>query len=167
MLFNIYIRDIPDTVSCQYGYADELALLFFNNCWNEVEAVLSLDVQGVADYLSAWRLRLSTAKTTCIAFHLNNRESSSKLAVTVSGTTNPYTQNPTYLGVTLDRQLTFRQHLEGLCGKVRAHNCPLRLLAGSTRVTTPLFCELQRWPWSAVPRNTPPQLGAVAPTPSS
>ena len=51
--------------------------------------------------------------------------------VTVNGTTIPYTQTPTYLGVTLDRQLTFRQHLN-LCGKVRARNCLLRLLAGST-----------------------------------
>jgi len=31
-----------------------------------------------------------------------------------------------------DPQLTFRQHLEGLCGKVRARNCLLRLLADST-----------------------------------
>ena len=132
MLFNIYIRDIPDTVSTQYCYADDLALLFSHKCWNEVEKVLSLDMQRVADYLSAWRLRLSTAKTTCTAFHLNNRESSRKLAVTVNGTTIPYTQNPTYLGVMPDRQLTFRQHLEGLCGKVRARNCLPRLLAGST-----------------------------------
>ena len=34
-------------------------------------------------------------------------------------------------------------------------------------VLTPLFCELQRWAWSTVPRNTPPQLGAAAPTPYS
>ena len=31
-------------------------------------------------------------------------------------------------------------------------------------VPTPLFCELQLWAWSTVPRNTPPQLGAAAPT---
>jgi len=33
----------------------------------------------------------------------------------------------------LDRQLTFKQHLEGLCGKVRACNGLLHLLARSTR----------------------------------
>jgi len=131
MLFNIYISEIPDTVSIQYGYADDLALLFSHKCWSQVEDVLSLDMQRIAEYLSAWRLRLSTAKTTCTAFHLNNRESSRKLAVTVNGTI-PYTQNPAYLGVTLDRQLTFRQHLEGLCCKVKASKCLLRLLAGST-----------------------------------
>jgi len=132
MLLNIYISDIPNTVSTQYGYADDLALLFSHKCCSEVEEVLSLDIQRTAEYLSAWRLRLSTAKTTCTAFHLNTRESSRKLAVTVNGTTIPYTQTIIYLGVTLDRQLTFRQHLEGLCGNVRARNCLLRLLASST-----------------------------------
>ena len=73
---------------------------------------------------------VSTAKTTYTAFHMNNRESSRKLAVTVDGTIR-YTQNPSYVGDTLDHQLTFRQHLEGLCTKVRARNCLLRLLAGS------------------------------------
>ena len=55
------------------GYADDLALLFSHKCWNEVEDVLSLDMQRIAAYLSAWKLRLSTAKTTCTVFHLNNR----------------------------------------------------------------------------------------------
>jgi len=120
------------TVSTRYGNVDDLALLFSHKCWNEMEEVLSVDMQRITDYLFAWRLRLSTAKIACTAFILNNRESSPKLAVTVNGTTIRYTQNPAYHGVTLDRQLTFRQHMEGLCGKVRARNCLLRLLAGST-----------------------------------
>jgi len=81
MLFNIYNSDIPNTMSTQYGDADDLALLFSHKCWNEVEEVLSLDMQRIADYLSAWRLRLSTAKTSYTAFHLNNKEPSRKLAV--------------------------------------------------------------------------------------
>jgi len=95
MLFNIYISDIPDTASTQCGCADDLALLFSHKCWSETEEVLSLDMQRIAEYLSAWRLRLSTAKTAFTAFHLNNKEPSRKLAVTGNGTTIPYTQNPT------------------------------------------------------------------------
>ena len=123
MLFNIYISDTSDTVSTQYGYVDDLALLFSQKCWGEVEEILSLDMQRIAEYLSAWRLRLSTAKTTCTAFHLNNREPSHKLAVTVNGTIIPYTQLQLTLESRLTNcQLTFRQHLEGFCGKVRARN---------------------------------------------
>jgi len=70
VLFNIYISDIPDTVSIQYGYADYLALLFSHKCSGEVEEILSLDMQRIAEYLSAWRLRLRIAKPTCTAFHL-------------------------------------------------------------------------------------------------
>jgi len=53
MFFKIYISDISDTVSIQYGYADDLALLFSHKCWNEVEEVLSLNMQRIAEYLSA------------------------------------------------------------------------------------------------------------------
>ena len=41
-----------------------------------------------------------------------------------------YTSCPTYLGVKLDRQLTFNQHLTALCAKISARNCLLRRLAG-------------------------------------
>ena len=62
MLFTIYISDIPDTVSIQYSYADDLALLFSHKCSGEVEEVPSLDMQRIAEYLSAWRLRLQHRK---------------------------------------------------------------------------------------------------------
>jgi len=38
-----------------------------------------------------------------------------------------------------------------------------RICHPSHGVLTPLFCELQRWGWSTVPQNMPPQLGAAAP----
>jgi len=50
MLFNIYISDIPDTVSTRYGYADDLTLLFSHNCCNEVEEFLSSVMQNTVDY---------------------------------------------------------------------------------------------------------------------
>ena len=56
MLFNIYISDIPDIVSTQYGYVDDLALLVSHKCWNEVEEVLSLDMQRIAEYLYVFYL---------------------------------------------------------------------------------------------------------------
>lgn len=33
-----------------------------------------------------------------------------------------YDENPRYLGVVLDRQLTFRKHLENIAAKVRTRN---------------------------------------------
>ena len=40
--------------------------------------------------------------------------------------------NPVYLGVTLDRALTYKKHLEKVSGKVKTRNNLLSKLAGST-----------------------------------
>ena len=90
------------------------------------------DMQSLSEYLSRWRLKLSTAKTTTTAFHLNNRDIHRQLDVVVNGAPLPNNNNPVYLGVTLDRSLTYKKHLESLQSKVNARNGLLRCLAGSS-----------------------------------
>ena len=107
-LFNIYISDIPKTASKQYGYADDLALLAAHQTWEKVEETLNQDMQSLSEYLSHWRLKLSTAKTTTTAFQLNNRDIHRQLDVVVNGALLPNNNNPVYLGVTLDRSLTYK-----------------------------------------------------------
>ena len=119
-LFNIYISDIPKTTSKQYGNADDLALLAAHKTWEKAEETLNQDMQSLSEYLSCWRLKLSTAKTTTTAFHLNNRDTHRQLDVLVNGAPIPNCNNPVYLGVTLDRSLTYKKHLESLQSKVNA-----------------------------------------------
>ena len=85
-----------------------------------MEEVLSKDTAKIANYLLKWRLKLNIAKTTTTAFHLNNKEAKHQLAIKLHGTILPHNRHPTYLGVKLDKQLTFWQHLEGLSSKVEA-----------------------------------------------
>ena len=132
MLFNIYISDLPCTASRQYGYADDLALLYTDKSWTKVEEILSADMKLLADYLKMWRLKLSVAKTTASAFHLNTKEANRQMSVVHDGTPLPNNPQPTYLGVKLDRQLTYRHHLEALRAKVSARNNLLRRLAGTS-----------------------------------
>ena len=132
MLFNIYISDLPNTTSKQYGYADDLALLYSDKSWPKVEEALTKDMTLIADYLETWRLKLSVAKTTTTAFHLNTKEARRQLTVNLNGTPLPYNATPTYLGVKFDRQLTFKYHLESLRAKVSSRNNLLRRLAGSS-----------------------------------
>ena len=84
---------------------------------------------NISTYSDKWRLKLSIAITTTTAFHLNNREANRQLKIFVRGSLQPYQRHRTYLGVKLDRQFTYRQHLEGLRSNVSARNSLIRCLA--------------------------------------
>ena len=91
----------------------------------------------IAEYLKIWILTLSVAKTTSTAFHLNIKEARRQLKVNLHGSPLPYNPTPTYLGVKLDRQLSYKQHLKSLRAKVSSRNNLLRRLAGSAWGASP------------------------------
>ena len=82
-------------------------------------------------YLQTWRLKLSHTKTVTAAFHLNNREAKCELKVYNNSRLLPFCPTPTYLGVKLDRSLTFRHHLVALRKKLSSRVTLLRRLVGS------------------------------------
>ena len=81
-------------------------------------------------YLQTWRLKLSHTKTVTAAFHLNNREAKRELKVYNNGRVLSFCPIPTYLGVKLDRSLTFRHHLVALRKKLSSRVTLLRQLVG-------------------------------------
>ena len=89
-------------------------------------------MSSLLKYLRTWRLKLSSAKTTATPFTLNTKEAHKQLTVKLDGSTLPCNPTPTYLGVKMDRQLTFKQHIEALRGKVASRHNLLRRLAGSS-----------------------------------
>ena len=114
LLFNIYVYDLPSTVSRRYAYGDDLALLYFSDDWKDLEGVLSQNMTKISTYLQTWRLQLRRTKTVTTAFHLNNREAKRELNVYNNGKRLPLCPAPTCLGAKMDRSLTFRHHLEAL-----------------------------------------------------
>ena len=131
LLFNIYVYDLPSTVSRRYAYADDLALLYSSVEWKDLEGVLSQDMTTISTYLQTWRLQLSHTKTVTTAFHLNNREAKRELNVYNNGKHLPFCPVSTYIGVKLDRSLTFRHRLEALRKKLTTCVEVMRRLAGS------------------------------------
>ena len=74
---------------------------------------------------------LSTDISAPIAFHLNNREAERELKVYSNGRFLPFCPTPTYLGVKLDRLLTFLHHLVALRKNLSSRVTLLRQLVGS------------------------------------
>ena len=123
LLFNIYTYDLPSMISKKFAYADDLALLHSSGNWKDLEGTLSQGMSTFLAYLQTWRLKLSHTKKVTTAFHLNNREAKRELKVYNNGRLLLFCPMPTYLGVKLDRSLTFRHHLVALRKKtILAHH---------------------------------------------
>ena len=88
-------------------------------------------ISRLSAYLQTWRLKLSHTKTVTATFYLNNREVKRELKVYNNGRLLPFCQIPTYLGVKLDRLLTFRHHLVTMRKKPSSRITLLRRLVGS------------------------------------
>ena len=118
-------------ISRKFAYADDLALLHSSGNWKDLEGTLSQDMSTLSAYLQTWRLKLSHTKTVTAAFHLNNRKAKRELKVYNNSRLLPFCPTPTYLGVKLDRSLTFRHHLVALRKKLSSRVTLLRRLVGS------------------------------------
>ena len=100
LLFNIYISDLPPTISRKYAYADELAIMHADGDWQAVEGALTKDMATPGEYLQTWKLKLSTTKTVSAVFHLNNKEAKRELKVNFNNETLLFCSETKYLGVT-------------------------------------------------------------------
>jgi len=95
------------------------------------QGALSKDMTTLGEYHQTWKLKPSTTKTVSAVFHLNNKEAKRELKVNHNNEPLLFCSEPKYLGVTLDRSLTYRRHLESLRKKLTSRVALLRRLTGS------------------------------------
>jgi len=97
----------------------------------EIETVLSDDLSKSNNYFKQWYLRLNTTKTTTSLFHLDNHRANQILKVNIDNKLLPHDPCPKYLGVTLDRTLTYRTHLCNVSKKLNARTALIHKLAAT------------------------------------
>ena len=76
-------------------------------------------------------LKPNPAKTQVSAFHLNNREAHKKININWNGEKLQHTPNPVYLGITLNRTLSYKVHIIKIKAKINARNNIICKLANS------------------------------------
>ena len=99
--------------------------------WQAVEGALSKDMATLDEYLQTWKLKLSTTTTVSAVFHLNNKEAKRELKVNFNYESLPFCSEPKNLGVTLDRSLTYRRHLESLRKKLTSSHVAREVSLGN------------------------------------
>ena len=94
------------------------------------EENLSKDMHIICDNLKHWKLKLSVNKTFASSFHIRNHLANYQIKVKI-----PFDNvlkcetNPKYLGIKLDRSLTFKPHLTDLKNKVATRVALVKRLA--------------------------------------
>ena len=133
ILFNTFMSNIPTTVSNQYYYADDMALIYSHKRWPKVEETLSRDEENLADFLQTWRLKLiQKRKDNLDYFPFEQPRHTTATKHLRPWNHPPHNSHPKYLAVKLDKLLTYSQPTEDLRGKVMARNNFIRCLCGST-----------------------------------
>ena len=110
LLFNVYTNDQPLPTDCsRFIYADDLRITTQKSDFQHVEQTLKLALDEMSIYYSRNHLKPNPANTQICCFHLRNRDAKHKLNVAWNGLELDHHPNPIYLGVTLDRTLSFKQ----------------------------------------------------------
>ena len=129
ILFNIYTNDQPaNPHTRRFIYADDTAVAAQGKTFEEVEEKLTKALSELAIYYEDNNLTPNPSKSQvcACAFHLRNRQAKRKLKVSWQEQELEHCSTPKYLGVKLDRTLTFKHHCHDTKKKVCARNNILR-----------------------------------------
>ena len=99
--------------------------------FEEVEQTLGVALAGLTPYDSGNHLRANPEKTQICTFHLKNRDALRLLKVVWHGKLLAYSHKPVYLGVTLDRFLTYKDRIANTKAKTGARNSILKKFANT------------------------------------
>ena len=103
-------------------YADDLVPAIQCEDFETGEIILKNDLKTMNDYYTSWRLNLNLNKTEVTAFHLNNRLANRRSEIHLNGILLNYNPHPKYLRFTLDRSMSYNEHLKRLALKIRSRN---------------------------------------------
>ena len=109
----ISVHDLPASVGRKIIYADHLAILHYASDWKTLKEIFTQDIATLFSYLYLWKLKLSTTKLCRLpSIFTTRRHDVSLIFLQCTGPT--VFAKPTYLGIKLDRALTFCRHSESL-----------------------------------------------------
>ena len=120
LLFVMFINDLPHalTEAKVALYADDTAIFYSSNNIENVQSVLSREIESVATWLSDNQLTLNLSKPKTMTF--GSRQKIAKngtLDIDFSGKKLENVKTFKYLGVHMDENLTWEEHVNVVCKK--------------------------------------------------
>ncbi|GFT88187.1 probable RNA-directed DNA polymerase from transposon BS [Trichonephila clavipes] len=109
LLFNIYINDIPTHPQTSTNiYADDTVTLATYKNHNTITIALNNHLKLLETFFDTWKIKINIDKTVAVLF--TNRKTQ-PTPPTLYSTQLQWSQSTKYLGLTLDKKLTWKQHI--------------------------------------------------------
>jgi ribonuclease HI len=125
-LFLIFINDLPEYITCNKAmFADDLVIWTKGDQPKQSTTVLNRNLLTIATYCRLWKLEINTDKTVFSLFSLGTKTTEEDFELWLDGEKVSYEKHPKYLGVTLDKTLTLRHHVDDMVEKATSR---LRLI---------------------------------------
>ena len=132
-LFLIFINEIVSATGPNVKntlHADDFAI------WSSCEYVTTANpqiqetVNRMSKWAMGWGLKINKSKTVCMLFSLSTQ--AQRIKVKMGDQVLPQTDTPTFLGVTLDKRLTWRTHIQAANSKASRKLLLTKKLSGTT-----------------------------------
>ena len=121
VLYLIFTADLPTSTSVMTStFADDTAVMSSHHSALEASNQLQLHIQKIAKWLGNWRIQVNPIKSTHITFTLRTETCP---YVYLNNIIIPQSKEVKYLGIHLDRRLTWQKHLNTkiIQMKLKAH----------------------------------------------
>ena len=131
-LFLLFINDLKQYIPRKVNsslYADDLALISTEEYTGTSKFRLQDALNNLSSWSKEWGMTINSKKTTYSIFSLSTKHQSIKL--TLDKATLEKNDNPTYLGVTFDPRLTWKNQIENAQKKGIQRLALMKKLAGS------------------------------------
>lgn len=118
-LYSIYISDITIPRNHEMAfYADDSAFICSGKVSNAIVKRMEDSLELALKYFDKWKIKVNNSKTQAIIFPYNRSlKRIPTRHVYSGGVLIPLGDSVKYLGVILDKKLSFKQHLEYICEK--------------------------------------------------
>jgi hypothetical protein len=128
ILFLLYINDVSNSVSGAHLniYADDVVVYCSSNSLTDLQCKLQCVMNNVYQWYQLNRLALSTEKCSTMLIKGNNTCESNEISIHLGSEKLENVHSMKYLGITIDDDLKWRNHLANISKKVNVNNARIR-----------------------------------------
>ena len=131
IFINDIIKDMPRNVRGAI-YADDLVLWCTEEYLSTANFRLQLALDTLNNWTKKWLVKINATKTTYTIFSLSPQKSQCRVKLSIDGHLLKHEPNPTYLGITFDQRLTWKQQTDKIETRAKSRLALMRKLSGST-----------------------------------